>query len=190
MYWGKRVAVAEVGVPGAQVIAEDPDRVPGLAANHTAMSARSDAWPVVSPDGSRIVFQASETRTNIAPGLDVGKIEGPKEGIWVVNADGSDPRQLTSYPNYLDFFPQWSADGQSIMFVRTDGKTIRQPWHARSWCPRGDLDHARKWLRREPRHDRCIADRELLWLVLLEFGPCPGIELRIDERYVTIVAIT
>jgi dipeptidyl aminopeptidase/acylaminoacyl peptidase len=144
MYWGKRIAVAEAGVPGATVIAEDPDRVPGVNANHTPMSARSDAWPVVSPDGRRIVFQASEARTDIVPRLDVGQIEGPEEGIWIANADGSNPRQLTSDPQYLDFFPEWSADGQSILFVRTDGKqyvnngTASPNARAEIWIMRAD----------------------------------------------------
>ncbi len=149
MYWGKRIAVAEAGVPGAQVIAEDPDRVPGLDLNRTPRSARSDGWPAISADGSRIVFQASEARGNVNPRLDIGKIEGPKEGIWAVNADGSDPRQLTSDPYYLDFFPQWSADGQSIMFVRTDGKqfvnrgTPAPGAHAEIWIMRANGSDAR-----------------------------------------------
>ncbi len=149
MYWGKRIAVAEAGVSGAEIITEDPDRVPGLDVNRTPMSARSDGWPVVSPDGTRIVFQASEARTDIMPRLDVGKIEGPKEGIWIVNADGSNPRQLTSDPQYLDVFPQWSAGSQSIMFVRTDGKqfvnqsTPAPDAHAEIWIMRANGSDAR-----------------------------------------------
>jgi len=122
VYYGKRIAIAEAGVPGATVVAEDPDQAPGLDANRTPISARSDAWPAVSPDGSRIVFQASEYRPDEFPTLDVGKIEGRKEGIWLVNADGTDPRQLTTGPEFLDFLPRWSGDGELILFLRTNGE--------------------------------------------------------------------
>ena len=141
--------VAEAGVAGATVLTEDPEQVPGWDAERSPVSARSDAWPSLSPDGRRIVFQASEFRPDIALGLDIGKVEGPKEGIWIVNADGSDPRQLTSDPDQLDFFPQWSADGESVLFVRTDGRPFAGDFagegsvSAELWVMRADGSGAR-----------------------------------------------
>ena len=78
------------------------------------------------------------------PTLDIGKIEGPLEGIWSATIDGSDPRQLTAGPDYLEFYPQWSADGRQIMFVRTDGQSFREDGaalpgsHAEVWLMRPD----------------------------------------------------
>jgi Tol biopolymer transport system component len=103
----KRIAVVEPGMSGAHVLTEDSDR--------------SDAHPAWSPDGSRIAFQASKAGFISA---DVGKLEDPKEGIWVVDADGSNPRQLTADPDLLDFRPLWSADGEHILFVRTTGSEV------------------------------------------------------------------
>jgi hypothetical protein len=59
-----------------------------------------------SPDGSKLAF------------------EGPKLNattfsfeVWVSEADGSNPRQLTSFPESLGAWePKWSPDGQRIVF--------------------------------------------------------------------------
>ena len=53
-----------------------------------------------SPDGSEILYAANHD----------GDLE-----IFVVNADGSDRRQLTDNGGQ-DFFPSWSPDGQTIVF--------------------------------------------------------------------------
>ncbi len=56
-----------------------------------------DNAPVPSPDGSQILFRSS--RDNF-------------QGIWVMNADGSDQRPLGEGTT-----PSWSPDGTSIAFV-------------------------------------------------------------------------
>ena len=120
---GKQLAVADAGVAGASIIAEEPRRLPtpeDPIGEPPALSIRSDAWPAVSPDSITIAFQASEASWQTQR-LDVGKIEGPREGIWIVEDHGEHTRQLTSNPEYLDFLPRWSADGELIMFLRTDG---------------------------------------------------------------------
>jgi Tol biopolymer transport system component len=55
-----------------------------------------DNWPTWSPDGSRIAFFTSR--------------DG-KEGIWVMNADGSDQHFLTEGGE-----PNWSPHGDEIVF--------------------------------------------------------------------------
>ena len=38
--------------------------------------------------------------------------------LFVVGADGSDLRQITSGPNEADFHPSWTPDGSRILFTR------------------------------------------------------------------------
>lgn len=61
-----------------------------------------DCHGVLSPDGRRIVFNSER----------VGWWK-----IWVMNADGSDPTQLTRPESGADYYPDWSPDGERIVFV-------------------------------------------------------------------------
>jgi Tol biopolymer transport system component len=64
-----------------------------------------------SPDGTRIVYLSTET--------------GNRE-IWVMNADGSDQRQITDNPAF-DGYPAWSPDGTTIAFTSNrDGHQGRE----------------------------------------------------------------
>lgn len=67
-----------------------------------------DGQPVWSPDGTQIAFVREDTR-RLAD--DVG---WPSD-IFVMNADGSNLRQLTTTRG-SDVFPAWSPDGQRIVF--------------------------------------------------------------------------
>lgn len=74
-----------------------------------------DTDPAFSPDGSLIAFRSSR-----------GEDPTSKEEIWVMNADGSDPRQLSFFPPeiklpntgvYKAGPPIWSPDGNWICFI-------------------------------------------------------------------------
>lgn len=65
--------------------------------------------PQVSPDGQRIVFSLRKTDLEANRGL---------TDLWVVNADGTDLRQLTSHPA-ADFHARWSPCGKFIAFLST-----------------------------------------------------------------------
>ena len=61
-------------------------------------------FPTWSPDGKRIAFQASGYLND-------------EQGIFVMNADGSGVRQLTTDPKWQSCgHPSWSPDGKQITF--------------------------------------------------------------------------
>jgi len=70
-----------------------------------------DTHPTWSPDGRQIAF----IRGIVPP--------GPAGGLWVMNADGSNPHLLLGAP--LVAFPTWSPDGTRIAFQREIGRETR-----------------------------------------------------------------
>jgi Tol biopolymer transport system component len=72
-------------------------------------STMVDLTPAYSNDGRRIAFMSERS--------------GHPE-IWVANADGSQPVQLTSFRGPTTLSPSWSPDGAQIAFVSS---TLGQP---------------------------------------------------------------
>jgi Tol biopolymer transport system component len=66
--------------------------------NHDA----NDTDPAWSPDGSRVAFMSTRNGNH---------------DVFVMNADGSDPTNLTATSAYIDYRPDWSPDGTTIAFV-------------------------------------------------------------------------
>jgi Tol biopolymer transport system component len=70
-------------------------------------STREDRYPILSPDGGRIAFESSRSGGY---------------GIWLANADGSNPQPLIADPSYWSGHPAWSPDGRTIAFETTKDK--------------------------------------------------------------------
>jgi Tol biopolymer transport system component len=63
---------------------------------------RHDSQPVWSPDGSQIAFTGA------------GGPAYSRSAVFVVNADGSDVRQVSSASGGSDFSPSWSPNGRQL----------------------------------------------------------------------------
>jgi M6 family metalloprotease-like protein len=95
---GSRIAFASYrdGAHDLYVMDIDGDNLERLTFD---LDAEQPAW---SPDGSRIAFVAGAGRDDAQ--------------IWVMDADGSNPTQLTD-TGARNLYPTWSADGASILFT-------------------------------------------------------------------------
>ena len=78
----------------------DPESSPGPQTRFLS-STRREAFPKYSADGERIVFESQRTGVN---------------GIWVSDADGSNPKLLHSEEGTHAGVPSWSPDSQRIAF--------------------------------------------------------------------------
>lgn len=86
-----------------------------------------DGGPFFSPDGERIVYRSYHPRTDAEIAryrqlLADELIEPGNFQIWVMNADGSDKRQITRN-DAANFAPFFHPDGERIIFCSSMGST-------------------------------------------------------------------
>lgn len=77
-----------------------------------------DAFPAFSPDGASLAFARRF--------LDVSNWT-PGRQLWLVRADGSDPRLLAEDPFYNHFQFAWSPSGDMLAFVRFNQNVMTDP---------------------------------------------------------------
>lgn len=86
----------------------------GSARTNVTRDPETDSDPAYSPDGMRVAYARAGYRFCNTPGCDA-------QHIWVVEADGSGKRQVTSGGYLFESDPSFSRDGTRILFARWDG---------------------------------------------------------------------
>jgi len=102
-----KIAFVRIGVVRGQKVA--PGQIWLMNADGSGQrrltrgTAKADASPVFSPDGTTIAF----TRNRVAKG---------NSAVFAMNADGTNERRLTSAPGF-EGFPAYSPDGSQIVYT-------------------------------------------------------------------------
>jgi len=98
------------GVNNTDIILEDP--VTGATADLSNTRSTVEIDPVFSPDGSRLAVVERSL-------VEKGGTFIPSEGLFVMNADGSDRKQIVSCPDGCDLWDLvWSPDDQHLAWVQ------------------------------------------------------------------------
>jgi Tol biopolymer transport system component len=101
---------ADTWVLDVAASAKDPTQP---VARAVLLRTGDERYPSYSPDGTQIAFRGD---------LDLAEPSGDEE-IYVMNADGTNVRQLTSNADF-DSAPSWSPDGKRILFERAPAGTF------------------------------------------------------------------
>jgi len=98
-------------------------------------------WAQEAPMGSSVEPKKKEKKSlESLKGTLTGKIvwstsrSNSKHDIWIMQADGTDKKQLTK-GDHVDWFARWSPDGSKVLFTRSK----------MGWVPETDAKYFDKW---------------------------------------------
>lgn len=107
-----RLAFAGLGLSSqiwAQPVRADGSPA-GAARPLTSDTSRRNSVPVMSPDGTKVAYMSSR--------------QGERPNLWMMDADGRHPLQLTS-DHEFESQPGWSSDGARILYLARGGDEER-----------------------------------------------------------------
>jgi len=104
----------------------DPSTGKSSILSDQKFAASSIGW---SRDGSRFACVLGPDIGSAGGGEPAQKALAQRH-IWLMNADGKQPKQLTSDPSYRDEYPLWSRDGHTILFTRMNQQNEMSLWTA------------------------------------------------------------
>ncbi|HVY78984.1 MAG TPA: hypothetical protein VG898_10805 [Solirubrobacterales bacterium] len=87
----------------------------GLAEGEATVLAHGALGPVYSPDGTEIALLKGHPRTRAD---ESGRTTATVTDLFVIRADGSEPRRLTNTPKALEFYPSWDPSGDRLAYTR------------------------------------------------------------------------
>jgi Tol biopolymer transport system component len=94
------------------------DLEPGLLTDLTRQLVTEDLDPAFSPDGETLAFARRY--------LDQSRWT-PGRQLWLMGADGSNPRPLTNEPAFTHTDMAWRRDGSQLAYVRFNQVTLTDP---------------------------------------------------------------
>lgn len=121
---GRYLVVPEIAFP-TQQDPEQPDffshlyRIDALSTAVSELSQGSveDASPSYSPDGQWIAFARKYLDDRWTPGRQ----------LWLMQSDGTQPRQLTNQPDYSHSAISWSPDSQQLAYIQRSHTDVNLP---------------------------------------------------------------
>ena len=76
------------------------------------------SWPVVSPDGSQVVFLSAETQNAETQNKEIWAMRTENREIWLMQANGEGARKLIEGGDGFFGTPAWGPDGRHLAYIK------------------------------------------------------------------------